>query len=113
VTGSHGAYGEKLLDSFGEDDDEKEGTEGKMIIVKDERRTEDALGVGVFALPGFQTAVTVRTYPSFSTITACFLCRYSSRVFLREKTASPVSVQCFKTAQNRHADQRIIVHSIE
>jgi hypothetical protein len=38
VTGSHGA-GEKLPDSFGEDDGEKEDTEGDLVvIVKDERR---------------------------------------------------------------------------
>jgi hypothetical protein len=39
VTGSHGAYGEKLLDSFGKDNDEKEDTEGDLVvIVKDEGR---------------------------------------------------------------------------
>jgi hypothetical protein len=38
VIESHGA-GEKLQDSFGEDDDEKEDTEGDMVVImKDERR---------------------------------------------------------------------------
>jgi hypothetical protein len=39
VTGSHGAYGGKLLDSFGKCDDGKEDREGDLVvIVKDERR---------------------------------------------------------------------------